>query len=191
MWRRTAAVFFIGFASGIVFLGLLIWRGRAWKPEAVAAASTSAAVTDAKLRLLIPVQGVTAAEIRDNFEETHSGHRHEALDIMAPRGTPVLAADDGVIAKLFFSKAGGLTIYQFDDTREYCYYYAHLDRYADDAKEGVPIMRGQILGYVGTTGNAPPNAPHLHFTIFKLGPEKHWWRGTAINPYPYLVGKPD
>ncbi|MFN7997615.1 MAG: M23 family metallopeptidase [Bryobacteraceae bacterium] len=188
MWRKTAAVFFIGFASGVVFLGILIWRGRAWKPQAVSAASVPAT---GKPRLLMPVQGVTAAEIRDNFDETHNGHRHEAIDIMAPRGTPVVAADDGVIAKLFFSKAGGLTVYQFDDTREYCYYYAHLDRYADDIKDGVPVIRGQILGYVGTTGNAPPNAPHLHFTIFKLGPEKHWWQGTAINPYPYLAEKPD
>ena len=105
---------------------------------------------------------------------------------MAPRGTPVLAVDDGKVVKLFLSKRGGLTIYQFEDSNTYCYYYAHLDRYEAGLKEGTLLRKGDIIGYVGSTGDASPDAPHLHFTIFKLGPERHWWQGTAINPFPIL-----
>ena len=137
-------------------------------------------------RLLIPVEGIHPASLRDNFNEGRAGHKHEALDIMAPRGTPVLATDTGRVAKLFHSKPGGLTVYQFDESQTYCYYYAHLDRYATDLKEGALLHKGQILGYVGSTGDASPAAPHLHFTIFKLGPEKHWWQGTPIDPFEYL-----
>jgi murein DD-endopeptidase MepM/ murein hydrolase activator NlpD len=138
-------------------------------------------------RLLIPVRGVDRAGLRDNFEEGRGKRRHEALDIMAPRGTPVFAVDSGRVAKLFDSKAGGLTVYQFDRDEKYAYYYAHLDGYAEGLKEGVPLKRGDLVGYVGTTGNAPPAAPHLHFTIFRLGEDKKWWKGTALNPYPFLV----
>lgn len=139
--------------------------------------------------LLIPVQGASAVDLRDNFDEARGGHPHEALDIAAPRGTPVLATDEGNVVKLFNSKAGGLTVYQFDDSRSYCYYYAHLDRYATGLKEGTLLRQGDILGYVGSSGNAPADAPHLHFAIFKLGPEKQWWQGTAVNPYPILTGR--
>ena len=132
----------------------------------------------------LPVQGVDASQLRDNFSEMRGGRVHEAIDILAPRGTPVLAVDDGVVQKLFTSVPGGLTIYEFDRDGAYCYYYAHLDRYADGLKEGASVKRGQVIGYVGTTGNAPPGTPHLHFTIFKLGPEKEWWKGTAVNPFP-------
>jgi murein DD-endopeptidase MepM/ murein hydrolase activator NlpD len=140
--------------------------------------------------IIIPVQGVSAADIRDTFDEAREPERkHEATDILAPRGTPVLAADDGEIQKLFSSKAGGLTLYQFDSTGQYCYYYAHLDRYADGIREGMTVSRGDTIGHVGTTGNAPPGTPHLHFGIFKLGPEKRWWEGIPINPYPILIDK--
>jgi murein DD-endopeptidase MepM/ murein hydrolase activator NlpD len=138
-------------------------------------------------RLLIPVEGVDRARLRDNFAEARGGRRHDALDIMAARGTPVHAVDSGRVAKLFDSKAGGLTVYQFDRDEKYAYYYAHLDHYAEGLREGAVLNRGDILGYVGTTGNAPPNAPHLHFTIFRLGPERQWWKGAAVNPYPFLV----
>jgi murein DD-endopeptidase MepM/ murein hydrolase activator NlpD len=104
--------------------------------------------------------------------------------IPAPRGTPVRAVDDGVVQKLFTNVPGGLTIYEFDRYGAYCYYYAHLDRYAEGLKEGTAVKKGDVIGYVGTTGNVPPSTPHLHFTIFKLGPEKQWWKGTAVNPYP-------
>jgi murein DD-endopeptidase MepM/ murein hydrolase activator NlpD len=134
--------------------------------------------------IAIPVQGVDASRLRDNFSEIRGNRVHEAIDILAPRGTPVLAADDGVIQKLFTSAPGGLTIYEFDRDEAYCYYYAHLDRYADGLKEGMPVRKRDVIGYVGTSGNAPPGTPHLHFTIFKLGPEKQWWKGTAVNPFP-------
>jgi murein DD-endopeptidase MepM/ murein hydrolase activator NlpD len=137
--------------------------------------------------LQVPVQGVRADQLVDSFHDTRDGTRqHEAIDILAPRGTPVLAAENGTIARLFLSKAGGNTIYQFDPSREYCYYYAHLDRYAEGLKEGDHVSKGQTIGYVGTTGNAPKDTPHLHFAIFRLTPEKHWWEGTPLDPYDIL-----
>jgi murein DD-endopeptidase MepM/ murein hydrolase activator NlpD len=139
------------------------------------------------LVLTIPVSGVTAAQLSDTYTDARSdGRSHDAIDIMAPTGTPVLAVDDGVIVKLFTSKPGGLTIYQFDDDAELAYYYAHLDSYAEGLSEGQSVTRGDVIGYVGYTGNANPEGPHLHFAIFILGPEKNWWQGTAINPYPHL-----
>jgi peptidoglycan LD-endopeptidase LytH len=144
----------------------------------------------ASRHLAMPVHGYDAHKLRDNFDEVRGGvRRHEALDIMAPRGTPVVAVDDGAIAKLFRSVAGGITVYQFDAAEKYAYYYAHLDRYAEGLKEGQAVKRGDVIGYVGSTGNAPEGAPHLHFTIFELGPEKRWWRGKAVNPYPYLASR--
>jgi murein DD-endopeptidase MepM/ murein hydrolase activator NlpD len=136
--------------------------------------------------LRLPIAGLQASELRDTYTAARGEGQHEALDIAAPRGTPVLAVDDGRIAKLFRSVPGGITIYQFDPDRRFAYYYAHLDRYADTLREGAEVRAGDVIGYVGTTGNAPPNAPHLHFAIFRLGPERAWWRGTAINPFPIL-----
>jgi peptidoglycan LD-endopeptidase LytH len=135
-------------------------------------------------RLEVPVDGIDRKTLRDSFAEGRAGHVHEAIDILAPRGTPVVAVEDGRIEKLFNSKRGGLTIYQFDPGRRYCYYYAHLDRYADGLKEGQTVKRGQVIGYVGTSGNAPSQTPHLHFTIFKLAEDKRWWKGAPINPFP-------
>lgn len=142
-------------------------------------------------RLTIPVPGVAPAQLSDMFGDARGGgaRAHQALDIMAARGTPVVAVENGRIAKLFTSDAGGLTIYQFDPTEPYSYYYAHLDRYAEGLKEGQPIERGQIIGYVGTTGNANPDGPHLHFAIFRLGASKNWSEGTPLNPYRPLIGQ--
>jgi peptidoglycan LD-endopeptidase LytH len=134
--------------------------------------------------LAFPVQGFDYKTLRDDFAEMRGDRVHEAIDILAPRGTPVLAVDDGTIVKLFNSVRGGLTVYHFDPSGEYCYYYAHLDAYAPGLREGQPIRKGERIGDVGTSGNAPPNTPHLHFTIFKLGPEKRWWEGTPVNPFP-------
>jgi peptidoglycan LD-endopeptidase LytH len=133
---------------------------------------------------IVPVSGVEASSLRSTFDELRGGgsRRHEALDIHAPRGTPVVAAVDGRIAKLFTSAAGGLTIYQFDAEERFCYYYAHLDAYVPDLNEGETVQRGQIIGYVGTTGNARPDTPHLHFAVFRLGPDKKWWEGEPIDP---------
>jgi murein DD-endopeptidase MepM/ murein hydrolase activator NlpD len=152
------------------------------------AAVSGVPVDDLRSRsLTLPVQGIKREELRDTFNEMRgSSRRHEALDVLAPRDTPILAVEDGKVAKLFVSDAGGLTIYQFDPSSSYAYYYAHLERYADGLKEGAPIKRGQVIGYVGTSGNAPRDTPHLHFAIFKLGPDKRWWEGTPIDPYSVL-----
>jgi murein DD-endopeptidase MepM/ murein hydrolase activator NlpD len=140
-----------------------------------------------KRHLALPLQELTREDLRDSFDDKRGGsRRHEALDILAPRNTPVLAVDKGTVAKLFLSKAGGITVYQFDPTSTYAYYYAHLERYADGLKDGDHVQRGQVIGYVGTSGNAPPDTPHLHFAIFKLADAKRWWQGVAIDPYPVL-----
>jgi murein DD-endopeptidase MepM/ murein hydrolase activator NlpD len=134
-----------------------------------------------------PIEGLKLTDVRDMFDEVHNGHPHEAIDILEPRGTPVHAVVPGTIQKLFLSKPGGNTIYEFDEQRAYCYYYAHLDRYKDGLREGQRVERGDVIGYVGSTGNANSNTPHLHFAIFELGPERQWWKGTAVNPYASLV----
>jgi peptidoglycan LD-endopeptidase LytH len=140
-----------------------------------------------KRHLAVPVQGVDRDDLHDTFSETRDGtRRHEALDILAPRDTPVLAVEDGTVAKLFLSKPGGITIYHYDPSRTYVYYYAHLARYAEGLEAGAALRRGEIIGYVGTTGNAPPGTPHLHFAVFKLTDPKRWWAGVAIDPYPVL-----
>jgi murein DD-endopeptidase MepM/ murein hydrolase activator NlpD len=140
--------------------------------------------------LVLPVQGIRREDLRDSFAEARGqGRVHEAIDIMAPRNTPVLAVETGRIARLFSSNLGGLTIYQFDPTGTYCYYYAHLESYAPGLKEGHQIARGQVIGYVGTSGNAGPDNPHLHFAIFLLNAQKSWWPGEAVNPYPVLMGR--
>ena len=135
--------------------------------------------------LTIPVPGIKAKDLNPQFFDARGERGHEAIDIIATRGEPVIAADDGTIAKLFLSKPGGITVYQFDPTETYAYYYAHLDRYADGLAEGDVVKRGQVIGYVGSTGNAAQ--PHLHFAIFRLGPEKQWWKGEALDPYPALA----
>jgi murein DD-endopeptidase MepM/ murein hydrolase activator NlpD len=142
----------------------------------------------ASRHLTIPVEGVPADKLVRSYHDARNGGReHEALDILAPRNTPIVAVEDGTIAKLFLSKAGGITVYQFDPRKDYAYYYAHLDRYAFGVSEGKSITRGEVIGYVGSTGNADPSSPHLHFAIFILGPEKQWWKGDAIDPYPALT----
>ena len=138
----------------------------------------------------LPIAKLTSKDIHDTFNQGRGGgeRRHEATDIMAPKGTPVVAVDNGVIAKLFTSKPGGLTVYQFDSEEKYVFYYAHLDRYAEGLREGVLVRKGQVIGYVGITGNSDPNAPHLHFAILQLGPEKKWYSDTRpVDPYPLLT----
>lgn len=138
-------------------------------------------------KLLVPVEGIKYAQLTDNFDQPRGKERHhEALDILAPKGAKVFAVADGKLVKLFNSKPGGLTVYQFDPTEKYAYYYAHLDRYADGVKEGMMLKRGDLVGYVGTTGNSAKDAPHLHFAVLELTPAKQWWKGTAIDPYPLL-----
>ncbi|RPD84052.1 M23 family metallopeptidase [Luteimonas sp. 100069] len=155
-------------------------------PSAPPVAPTPSPATEG---LLLPVQGITLADIHDTFDEARgSERRHEALDIMAPAGTPVVAVADGTIEKLFTSDAGGLTIYQFEPSGRFAYYYAHLQGYAPGLAEGAQVKRGDVLGTVGSTGNADPAAPHLHFAVFRLTPARQWWTGEPINPYPLLGG---
>jgi murein DD-endopeptidase MepM/ murein hydrolase activator NlpD len=163
--------------------------------EAVPAALTGSAANATAIEMLrerhlkMPVD-VDRDDLRDTFSDARGASRaHEALDIMAPRHMPVRAVEDGRIQKLFTSKPGGLTIYEFDPTETFTYYYAHLDRYAEDLHEGQMVKRGDVIGYVGSTGNASPDAPHLHFAIFRLTPERQWWKGEPINPYPVFSDK--
>lgn len=159
------------------------------EPQAVAIPSIGVdPIEDLKNRRLdLPIKGAVPEDVKDMFNELRGGsRRHEALDMLAPRNTPVVAVEAGTIGRLFNSKAGGITIYQFDPTTTYVYYYAHLEKYADGLEEGDKVKRGQLIGYVGTTGNAPPNTPHLHFAIFKMTDQKRWWEGTPINPFQVL-----
>lgn len=138
--------------------------------------------------LLIPVQGVTQNQLRDTFNDGRSeGRQHQALDIMAAGGTPVLAAADGKVAKLFHSEKGGITIYEVDASGLYYYYYAHLQSYAEGIAEGKELKRGEVIAYVGDTGNAGAGNFHLHFAISKPAAPGKWSGGEAINPYPLLV----
>jgi murein DD-endopeptidase MepM/ murein hydrolase activator NlpD len=136
--------------------------------------------------LVSPIAGLRLADVHDTFNEIHNGHPHEATDIMEPRGTPVRAVVKGEIRKLFLSKPGGITIYEFD-TSGLCYYYAHLDHYATNLHEGQKVNAGEVIGYVGSTGNARPDAPHLHFGILEPGTAGEWWKGRWIDPYSALI----
>ena len=205
---KSVAAFALGFGSGMICLALVLWNtgslvthaqasrpvpeiaaipAPVHLPDPPAAATPAPAAPDGVASLGMPIAGVDPHTLKSNFSEARGGHAHEALDMMAPRGTPVLAVAEGNVVKLFTSKQGGLTVYQFDNSGTWCYYYAHLDRYAPSLKEGTLLRKGDVLGYVGSTGDASPNAPHLHFAVLQLGPEKHWWQGTAIDPLPLLA----
>lgn len=156
-------------------------------------ADTAPSVTGADLvtleqrRPIVPISGIPAAKLPDTFNELRGGTRkHEALDILAPRGTPVHSADDGTVIKLFTSKAGGLTVYVTGPAQRFIYYYAHLDAYAKGLAEGQMLRKGDVLGYVGSTGDADPNVPHLHFAIARIDNIKEWWKGTPIDPTTVL-----
>jgi murein DD-endopeptidase MepM/ murein hydrolase activator NlpD len=156
----------------------------------------SNSVTDADLNyiaarnLLIPVADVTASQLNDTFNQARSeGRQHDAIDIVAPQGTLVLATTDGVVTKLFQSDRGGVTLYELDPSGRYVYYYAHLLRYADGIAEGKELRRGDVIAYVGDTGNAGAGNYHLHFAISKLTSRRQWSGGDPINPYPLLVRK--
>jgi peptidoglycan LD-endopeptidase LytH len=155
--------------------------------SAVTPAATEAELAALRAGLMIPVQGIAGAELPDTFAERRGLRQHGALDIPAPRGTPVLSAADGRLLKLFKSTNGGLMVYAADWTERFILLYAHLDRYAAGLTEGMPLRRGQLLGGVGTSGNAPPDVPHLHFAIARVGDIRHWWCGTPVDPRPLLV----
>ena len=141
--------------------------------------------------LAVPVAGVRASQLVDTYTQARAGgaRRHDAIDIMAAEGTPVVAAADGTVEKLFNSAQGGITLYVRSPDRRWAYYYAHLQSYAPGLSEGQRVKRGQALGRVGHTGNANAAGPHLHFAINQMQPSDRWWNGAAINPYPLLAGK--
>lgn len=140
-----------------------------------------------RLNLIIPVAGVRPDQLIDTFDDARSeGRVHDAIDIMAAPETPVLAATDGKILKLFHSDKGGTTIYQLSANQELVFYYAHLSRYADGLAEGNVVKQGEVIAYVGDTGNAGPGNYHLHFSIAAVTDPKRYWEGTNINPYPLL-----
>ena len=166
------------------------------EPPGVAPPELTTTVTDADLDyiskrdLLIPVANVTASQLRDTFSQARSeGRQHDAIDIMAPQGTPVLATSDGTVIKLFYSDRGGVTLYELDPSGRYVYYYAHLMSYAEGVAEGKQLRRGDVIAYVGDTGNAGAGKHHLHFGISKLTSPHQWSGGVPINPYPLLDGK--
>lgn len=152
-----------------------------------AARPSESTLTALQRELAMPIAGLTKASLHDTYDEMRGGTRkHEALDILAPRGTPVLSAAPGRVLKLFNSKAGGLMVYAADSTEHFILMYAHLDAYQPGLAEGQPLRRGQPLGVVGTTGNAPPTVPHLHFAIASSSDVNQWWKGAPVNPYPLL-----
>lgn len=136
-----------------------------------------------KLNPILPIEGFDIARIRGSFSEARGTEKHEAADFVMPRNTPVRAVCDGKIAKLFESKAGGITVYQFDPSERYVFYYAHLEKYQDGLTDGMPVKRGDIIGYVGTSGNAPKDTPHLHFSIGVMDQRKSWSKAAELDPY--------
>ena len=161
------------------------------KPDKAPPVEVAQQVVVGPAGLAIPVVGVKASDLVDTFDAAHgAGRRHDAIDIMAPEGTPVIAAADGTIEKLFFSKGGGgITIYERSTDPRWMYYYAHLQGYAPGLAEGQQVKRGQVIARVDHTGDASPSGPHLHFAINSMAPGERWWQGTPINPYPLLAGK--
>ena len=134
-------------------------------------------------KLGLPIEGFNIASMKGSFYETHGGVMHGAADMLAPRNTPVHAVENGTIAKLFNSKLGGLTIYEADPSGRFVYYYAHLEKYADNIHDGDAVKKGEVIGYVGTSGNAPPNTPHLHFSVGVGNALKKWWVTSSVDPY--------
>lgn len=154
-----------------------------------AAGRPSSALADLLLakQLMVPVNGIAPEKVSDTFRARRGDRLHSALDIMAPRGTPVLSADAGRVFKIRSNNLGGLTVYAIDTDERFVYYYAHLDHYADGLKEGQSLQPGDVIGYVGTTGNAPPDAPHLHFQLLTYRGHGRWWDGDPLDPKPYLA----
>ncbi|MBP8232643.1 M23 family metallopeptidase [Rhizorhabdus sp.] len=201
MVRKLAivlAMLVLGYVGWVVMLNL---PGRSGPPEtarsakqpatvAVRQTSPSPAPQRSSTGLLIPVEGVTAAQLADTFDDARGeGRVHDAIDIMAPRGTPVIAAAAGTVEKLFDSKLGGRTIYVRRTGGQWIDYYAHLDSYAPGLAEGQRVEQGQRIATVGSTGDASADAPHLHFAVNAMAPGEGWWQGKAINPYPLLAGR--
>ena len=161
---------------------------RVASPGAAAAAARADAEYFGERQLMVPVVGVAPTALRDSYNAARSGGRtHRALDIPARRGTPVLAAAEGTILSMRQNTLGGTTLYLLDSQRRFVYYYAHLERYHDRMSQGVEVRQGDVLGYVGTSGNAPRNFPHLHFQALRVDPSRRdWWNGSPVDIRPYF-----
>jgi murein DD-endopeptidase MepM/ murein hydrolase activator NlpD len=160
------------------------------KPENAPPVVVAQQVEVAPSGLALPVVGIKPEQLTDTYDQARGqGRRHDAIDIMAAEGTPVMAAADGTIEKLFNSVRGGITIYERSPDQKWTYYYAHLSAYAPGLAEGQQVKRGQVIARVGHTGDASAEGPHLHFAINSMAPGERWWNGTPINPYPLLAGK--
>jgi len=186
----------LGLASGVLLAAAMVSMALLRAAFPIMALPTASAPGTAPLTALplgaasleFPVLTREAVRVEDSFEAARAGgaRAHHAVDIMAPRFTPVRAVADGTVARLASGGAGGLVVYQYDATGAWCFYYAHLQTYAAGLREGQPVRRGTVIGYVGTTGNAPESAPHLHFAVYQLRERNQWWGGQAVNPYPLL-----
>lgn len=154
------------------------------RPSAGSLVATADELLALRTGIIVPVSGVAVTSLRDMYDEPRGTRIHEALDIPAPRGTPVVAATAGRVLRLHESKAGGLMVYAADASDRFIMLYGHLDAYAPGLAAGTVLAAGQQIGTVGTTGNAPPQTPHLHFAVLRGRPSEAWWRGTATNPYP-------
>ena len=173
-------------AEGALLLGLFIYLAATGETLQVRVALPDPPRVEADARLVIPVSGVRAKDLADSYGASRSGGRsHKGVDIAAPQGTPVVAASAGVIVKRASNALGGITIYQRDADGRTVYYYAHLQRYRAGLKEGDLVRAGDVIGYVGQTGNA--GNPHLHFAVYTVTDPNRWWRGRDLNPYPLLV----
>ena len=185
----------VGALAGLLLLVLCVVEPVRRDAEAAARTTAAtaveilvAAVPDPKdlrpIDLLFPVPAVSPSAMTNSFEDRRGERLHHAVDILAPRNAVVVAVADGTIARLMTSAASGIAVYQWSADQRRVYFYAHLQAYAPDLFEGQPVTRGQVLGYVGTTGNAPPNTPHLHFGISRVEKKDQWWGGQPVNPYP-------
>ena len=201
MIRKIATVLLLAVVGYVVWVIVLNLPGKggapgpavasadaAPKPKAVTLSARPTGPLPASGPLVIPVAGIAANQLADTFDDARGeGRVHDAIDIMAPRGTPVIAAAAGTVEKLFESKLGGTTIYIRRPGGQWVDYYAHLDSYAPGLAEGQKIPQGQMIGAVGSTGDASPDAPHLHYAINLMAPGEGWWQGQAVNPYPLLM----
>ena len=189
----AAVIFYQGITGGLLPGQIAVADRVVVDPAGDTPSIAIGSITVGPSGLAIPVAGTKASSLIDTFTQARAGGArvHDAIDIMAAEGTPVVAAAPGRVEKLFFSNGGGgISAYVRSDDGLWCYYYAHLSAYAPGLHEGQRLLRGTPVGYVGHTGNASPDGPHLHFAINRMAPGEKWYQGTAINPYPLLAGKP-
>ena len=188
---RLGWILLVVFAGAVGLFVLMLGPGEPETNEPAARPTAEATAWRAPSGLMVPVAAVAPQQLVNTWGDERGGgsRRHNAIDIMAPRGTPVVAAASGVVEKLFDSKNGGLTVYVRSPDKGIVYYYAHLDGYRPGLREGMPVRPGEVIGAVGSTGSASEERPHLHFEIKRMAPGESWHQGQEVNPYPLLAGK--